>query len=306
MPDIILHHYPRAPHAEKVRLALGLKDLAYHSVLIPSWMPKPDLMPLTGGYRRTPVMQVGADVFCDTLLILRQLERMHPTPSLFPGGEAMATALGRGVEKSIFDAAVGIIVCLTGHTYPRELVEDRGPFFGFSLAHADMLPKQAQFVNRLNAHLAWLGEILADGRPFLLGNVPSAADLCAYHPLWHVRRSSEETPRLMPTLAPLFPWMDRVAAIGHGRPQDLPGPDALAIAAVAEPAVVPETASQSGLFGLAVGDRISMTPDDTGRDPVVGRLLAVTDHAVVLRRTDERLGEINVHFPRAGFEAAAV
>ena len=57
--DVVLHHYPRSPYAEKVRLALGLKALAYRSVTIPSWMPKPDLLPLTGGYRRTPVLQVG-------------------------------------------------------------------------------------------------------------------------------------------------------------------------------------------------------------------------------------------------------
>ena len=59
MTEIILHHYPRSPYAEKVRLALGLKGLAYGSVTIPTWMPKPDLLPLTGGYRRTPVMQVA-------------------------------------------------------------------------------------------------------------------------------------------------------------------------------------------------------------------------------------------------------
>lgn len=94
MPGIILHHYPRSPFAEKVRLALGLKRLRYGSVIVPSWMPKPDLVPLTGGYRRTPVMQVGADIFCDTAMILRQLERMQPAPSLYPGAaEGMAEAL---------------------------------------------------------------------------------------------------------------------------------------------------------------------------------------------------------------------
>jgi glutathione S-transferase len=71
MAGIILHHYPRSPFAEKVRLSLGLKGLAYHAVTIPAVMPKPELMPLTGGYRRTPVLQVGADVYCDTLAILR-------------------------------------------------------------------------------------------------------------------------------------------------------------------------------------------------------------------------------------------
>ena len=86
MPDIVLHHCPRSPYAEKIRLALGLKGLSYHSIIVPGWMPKPDLVPLTGGYRRTPVMQVGADVFCDTLAILRKIERMRPAPSLYDAG----------------------------------------------------------------------------------------------------------------------------------------------------------------------------------------------------------------------------
>lgn len=184
MPGIILHHYPRSPFAEKVRLALGLKGLEYASVTIPAWMPKPDLLPLTGGYRRTPVMQVGAEVYCDTRLILRVLERMHPDPSLFPGGtEALATTLGWGIEKAIFNPVIGIVVGLTGHAYKRELIEDRGPFFGFSLEHEDNLRQQAPFTDRVAAHLAALSEMLADGRPFLLGPAPSAADLCAYHPL---------------------------------------------------------------------------------------------------------------------------
>ena len=52
MTDIILHHYETSPYAEKVRLGLGLKGLAWASVEIPVIMPKPDLTALTGGYRK--------------------------------------------------------------------------------------------------------------------------------------------------------------------------------------------------------------------------------------------------------------
>jgi len=62
MSEVILHHYPMSPYAEKTRRALGIKKLAWRSVTIPVIMPKPDLMPLTGGYRKTPVMQIGADI----------------------------------------------------------------------------------------------------------------------------------------------------------------------------------------------------------------------------------------------------
>ena len=78
---IILHHYDISPYSEKVRLGLGLKGLAWASVEIPVIMPKPDLTALTGGYRKAPVLQIGADIYCDSQLIMRELERRHPSPS---------------------------------------------------------------------------------------------------------------------------------------------------------------------------------------------------------------------------------
>lgn len=69
MPVLILHHYPMSPFSEKVRAVLGFKKLAWKSMLIPTVIPKPDLLALTGGYRKTPVLQVGADMYCDTALI---------------------------------------------------------------------------------------------------------------------------------------------------------------------------------------------------------------------------------------------
>ena len=83
--EIILHHYDASLFSEKIRLAFGLKNLPWRSVIISSIMPRPDLMPLTGGYRKTPVMQIGADIYCDTQCILRELERRFPEPTLYPG-----------------------------------------------------------------------------------------------------------------------------------------------------------------------------------------------------------------------------
>jgi len=82
--NLILHHYPTSPFAEKIRLILGFKGLAWKSVLMPPVMPKPDLVALTGGYRRAPVLQIGADVYCDTALIAQVLDRLHPSPALYP------------------------------------------------------------------------------------------------------------------------------------------------------------------------------------------------------------------------------
>ncbi len=84
MADLILHHYPNSPFSEKVRLILGYKKLPWKSVIIPAIMPKPDVQALTGGYRRTPFMQVGADIYCDSALICDVLEHLQPAPPIYP------------------------------------------------------------------------------------------------------------------------------------------------------------------------------------------------------------------------------
>ncbi len=304
MSEIILHHYEFSPFSEKVRLAFGLKRLPWRSVLVPVWMPKPELMPLTGGYRRAPVMQIGADVHCDTQLILRVLERLRPEPSLFPGGtQGLASALSFWWESSTFVTAARVLGAMIGDKLPPELVEDRKTFLGFDMGQAAMAPGLPLYVQRLRAHFYWLARMFSDGRPFALGAEASAVDLSAYHVLWLLRRNlGAEMDALVP-FARLQSWYERVGAIGHGSPRDMPAAEALDVAAEATPAA-PDTEAEDGeAFGLLPGRRVDVTPDDTGRDPVVGTLAAAGPEEIVLRRADARVGEVNVHFPRAGYDA---
>src|SRR4029453_12489057 len=83
---LILHQYATSPFSEKIRKILAHKRVPWFAVEQPSIMPKPDLLPLTGGYRRIPVLQIGADVYCDSQLIARVLETRHPAPTIFPSG----------------------------------------------------------------------------------------------------------------------------------------------------------------------------------------------------------------------------
>src|SRR5690348_10272510 len=155
MAELILHHYAMSPYSEKIRLALGLKGLAWRSVQISPVTPRPDLMPMTGGYRRTPVLQIGADIYCDTQLILRVLERLHPGPSLFPRhSQGLATALGWWWDRSTFIPAVGVVASLNADRFPPEFVEERKGFLGFSLT--EMPADQSFYVQQLSAHLDWL------------------------------------------------------------------------------------------------------------------------------------------------------
>lgn len=300
MPDLILHNYPNSPFAEKVRLILGYKGLDWHSVQIPRVSPKPDLMPLTGGYRKTPVMQIGADVFCDSSCIVRELERRFPETSLFPDGtNGITTMIGAWSDRTFFFDAVGVVFGTLGSMVPTDLKEDRYKFSGGMMDVERYQRDQAQLRSQLRAHLFWLERALEDGRPHVLGTKPTWADFCLYHPVWMVLRRVPELGAVndMPrTLA----WFERMTAFGHGRPAELDAKEALRIAHAAKPDPIklghPELPE-----GMALGAAVTVAADDYGKDPVAGTLVAANAQHIVIRRSDPAVGEVNVHFPRAGF-----
>ena len=306
MPDLILHHYPASPFAEKVRLLLGAKSLAWRSVEIPMVMPKPDLMPLTGGYRRTPVLQVGADVYCDTALIARVIERLHPTPSVTSDHSALSDfALAHFADQQLFSAAVayamqpeGLETMFAGMT-PEQMAafsDDRKKMREGGSGLRMPLP-EAQGV--LLVTLARLEGQLADGRRFLTGDAARICDFSCYHPLWFIRRAG--------ALASIFDpyphlrgWMGRVEAFGHGSPAPMSAEEALDVARDASPGMLAGRSLRE-VDGVVVGDAVSVSAVDYGVDPVFGTLANAEPDAFSVRRSDARVGEVVVHFPRIGF-----
>jgi glutathione S-transferase len=302
MSEIILHHYPRSPYGEKIRLALGRKSLPWRSVEAPMVMPKPDLVELTGGYRRVPVLQVGADVYCDTHCIARALDRLYPDPPLSPRDQAAVEhAFSRWAETT-FMLAVHALFALGG-VFPEEFVEDRKRTMVPPGMNLDMLkPVLPTRLLQIRANLARLEQHLADGRAFVLGAEPSLADLSAFHPLLLLAAH----PRLGALVAPLTrvsAWAERVRAIGHGKSTPLSSADAIAIARNAEPArfedepVLPD--------GMRLGDRVLVLADEYGSGTVAGTLAASGLDEIAVRRQGERAGEVVVHFPREDYSVVA-
>ena len=300
MADLILHNYPNSPFAEKVRLILGFKGLDWRSVQIPRVLPKPDLLPLTGGYRRTPVMQIGAEVYCDSSCIGRELDKRFPTPPLFPQGtQGVATMIGAWADRTLFFDAVGVVFGTLGNMVPNDLRQDRLKFSDGMIDLDRYQREQLQLRSQLRAHLFWIEHAFGDGRPFVLGDAACWADFCLYHPVWMVQGRVPELGSLndMPNTRA---WFERMTAFGHGRPQDLDAKAALAIAQGAKPGATtlghPELQE-----GFSIGMPVTVAADDYGKDPVAGTLVAMNAQHVVIRRADPAVGEVNVHFPRAGF-----
>ena len=304
MTDIILHHYDTSPYAEKVRTGLGLKGLAWASVELPQIMPKPNLTALTGGYRKTPVLQIGADIYCDSQLIMRELERRHPTPSFYPAGRGAADALAWWAEKTMFLPAVSIAFAKRPEVLPKGFLEDRAKFSGRNIDPVVMLAAVPNQLDQLRAHFDWLDQTLADGRSFLQGPAVGLSDLAAYHPVWYLRQNFGSAAAPLDGFPRLLSWAERVAAIGHGRRSPMTSEQALDVARTATSIAKASTDAKDPI-GRKPGQVVSVTPDDTGRDPVIGELVTSGIDEIVIRRRDPAIGEVCVHFPRAGFVVTA-
>ncbi len=301
MAGLILHHFDASPFAEKVRVALGIKGVDWAEVQIPMVMPKPDLTALTGGYRKTPVLQCGADIYCDTQRIARELEARYPEPPLFPtDSEALCHMIAAWSDILLFRPGAGLSMG-TNADLPEPILADRFAFFDFLNAdnlQSDLPHLFAQFRTQLER----LEQLLSDGRRWLLGNeTPTWADAACYAPVWMCRGNIVGADELLKPLAALQEWEQRVKLLGHGNSTTITAEDALSIALSADSDSEGDIAADV-YPALTLGQQVSVAPDDYGAVPVTGHLLQLTHEDIAISREDERAGALVVHFPRAGYK----
>ena len=307
MPDLILHHYPSSPFSEKIRLILGYKQLAWKSVIIPRIMPKPDLVALTGGYRRTPVLQIGADIYCDTALICDVLERRQRSPSLYPqDSNGGVRIVAQWADSTLFWAAMAYSFGPTGAAF---LFRDQAP--EAAKAFAEDRAKMRGGAGRMHtgdatcAYKSYLRRIasMVDDQPYVMGQQPSLADFSCYHALWFTKHIPPLAGILDATPS-LSAWMGRMAAIGHGGMEQSDEAAAIAVAAQSTPAGIEHGVFQDD-HGIALGSRVTITAENFGPEPSEGELVAATRTRYSLRRSDARAGTVHMHFPRIGFQLKA-
>jgi glutathione S-transferase len=297
--EIILHHYDTSPFSEKVRLMLGIKGLTWRSVIQPVIMPKPDLIPLTGGYRRIPVMQIGADVYCDTQVILAEIERRHPEPRVVTGAD---WAVNLWADRLWFQASVAVIFAELGEKVPKEFIADREKLSGRPFDVRAMKAAAPFMRAQWRAYAAWIEAGLAGD--FLGGGAPSLADVAAWMNIWWLGAAAPRiADDLLAGLARTQAWRERLRAIGHGERIEMAPAEALKAAHAADPRDEGECAPGDP-SGLKKGDAIVVQADDYGRDPVEGVLVQLGNDRVTLARECGELDVVHVHFPRAGYVIA--
>jgi len=303
--SLILHQYDASPFSQKALMMLGIKGATYHSVEMPMMPPKDAVMALTGGYRGTPVLQVGSDVYVDSQLIARELDRLLPEPPLVPVVHgAMERMMVRWAD-AFFRTGLGVVLGVALPFWPDEFRKDREQLFpdiDFGAAAENLVQARSQY----RAHASLLEEQLQDGRPFLMGGRPGLADAQAWPFTWMLRQNlPDQAAALLAGFPALHAWEARCAAIGQGKRTELPPAEALAVALTSAP-LTAEQVDPADVQGLQAGQTVAVTPDDTRRGEVVGQVVVATPTRIALRREHPAVGEVVVHFPRLGYRITPV
>lgn len=309
MSELILHQYAESPFSEKVRLLLGYKGVKYRMVEIPMIMPRPYVIPLTGGYRKTPVMQLGSNIYCDTAIICRVIDELYPDNTVFPdAGAGVNVALAHWTDTFFFRVAVAVAF------QPKAMGSN--PLFKDEEAMTAFMADRAQFSKgstelqmkpeiaeaHFMAHLNNLDAQLGAGQPYLGGEQPVITDFSTYHCCWFINERDALRDLLDP-FRHVVAWIDRMADFGHGNVEMINGPAALEEAIRSEPDILPEPAF---LEQFSAGQQVEVMPIDYGFQPVRGELVTAGLDEIAVARTDDQAGRLLVHFPRIGFEVNAV
>ena len=295
--ELILHNNPRSMFSEKVRRVLAFKGLDWTDIEVPGLPPKSFLTPLTGGYRRMPVLQIGADIYCDSALIVRKLEEIAPDPTVFPASSAgTAEMIADWVDHRV---AMWSIISVFPDFLPHvteEFIKDRTALVAdFAPDRVKVLAPHtlAQFEQFALMLDAALGQ-----HPFVAGADFSIADASCYLVAFFARNS----PRAFAPLQVrprILAWMDRMEAIPApavtAKEQAYP----LGVAAATEPADLGDFSAEGD--SLALGQIVSISADDYAKERIVGEIVKLTPQAIGVRQHDDTLGDTVIHFPRIGF-----
>jgi glutathione S-transferase len=293
----ILYHYEMSPFGELVRAGFGVKGIGWGSLIVPPILPKPDQTRFTGGYCRTPILQIGADFQCDTATMLPALEAMGGR-SLYPAPLGpLHKLVAHWANGPQFWAHVGAAMgSMTAEMVGEAFIKDRQARFGMDL---DFMARAApHMTGQAMVASQWLAETLADGRAFIGGDAAGAGDLALYSNLWFVKNSptAGNTAAAMLARTGVADWYARMAAFGHGDRRELTGDDALAAARAAPPAPV-----SGGIDApYAAGMMVAVSQEGTRDAPSVGRLLRYDSTGITIARDVEAGLSVHIHFPRLG------
>ena len=296
---LILHQYDISPFSQKAQKMMGLKGLSWQSVEMPMIAPKPDVEALTGGYRGTPVLQIGRDVFIDNWMIARALDEFDTNgPAINAQGGLREAALYAWGER-LFTPLLHAALAAYQSEWDADFLADRKQVF----PDVDFDALEVSDPDRRSQVRAYLGTVesqLGLGQDFLGGVQADGWDIHVWGMVWMIHSA---LPALMPivgTLPRLTDWYERMSALGTGDREDAEIDVAWQALKDGPARSLPKTSAQEPLAQW-VGEAVDISAGSADRGSASGRLLAVDQEQVVLGVEPISGESAQVWFPRFGY-----
>lgn len=296
----ILYHYEMSPFSEKARLMLGYAQLDWMSVIVSPMPPRPELSRLIGGYRKIPVLQVGADFYCGTHVIGDYLAERTGLSAL--AGHVIDADLQAEIHRIDLKGFFALLMTSFNATVARKSLRAMGPLGVLRFlkdraqmgrtAKTGLSLKAAKQI--LPQHLDRLNQRLSDQQAWLHGNEPGHIDFSAYHSLWFAVVVAERS--LLADYPRLQDWFRRMQALGHGRPEAITA--TAARGAVSGHAPLPYLEADAAQYG----QRCRFRPADYGRDATEGVCVGSDARRWVVARTSDTGQRVHLYLPKSGFD----
>ena len=304
----IFHHYPQSPIAEKIRITFGIMGMEWQSVQIPRIPPKPLLMPLTGGYRRTPVLQLGADIFCDSQAIAWQLGLQNSNaPAYQLSNRSLELILGSFGEAILFSLSVRVVLTTSMGKAPEEFIKDRGSlYFEPGWTVEEMKNSLPSILLQLQAAFDLINHHLLENGPFINGDIPSYSDAVVQHCVWFLCGRWEGGIDFIKPFDAVCKQREAIASLGHGISHDISAEQALETATKNIPNA-PMGINCKFTGGLRRGQRVKIRPNGRTSDPdVIGALRYLDETVIIIDYEHEETGQVAIHFPVLGYQISAL
>ena len=304
----ILHHYPQSPIAEKIRITFGIMGMEWQSVQIPRIPPKPLLMPLTGGYRRTPVLQLGADIFCDSQAIAWQLGFQNSNgPAYKSSNKSFELMLGNFGEAFLFSLSVRVVLTTSMGVASEEFIKDRGSlYFEPGWTVEEMKNSLPSILLQLQAAFDLINHHLLENGPFINGDIPSYSDAVVQHCVWFLCGRWEGGIDFIKPFDAVCKQREAIASLGHGISHDISAEQALETAKKNIPNA-PMGINCKFTGGLRRGQRVKIRPNGRTSDPdVIGALRYLDETVIIIDYEHEETGQVAIHFPVLGYQISAL
>ena len=296
---LILHQYDISPFSQKAQKMMGLKGLSWQNVEMPMIAPKPNVEALTGGYRGTPVLQIGADVFIDNWMIARALDYVSPDKPLInvrgPLSDGALYAWGERLFTPLLHSALAVYK----DQWDADFLADRKRVFP-DVDFDALEVHDAERLSQIRAYLGAVNEELNHRGAFLGGKRADGWDIHAWGLVWMIKSALPSVSPVVDCFPALLQWYERMTQIGTGTREDA----AIEVAWSALKASAQRTLPSSDRnepLNEWVGRSVSVLPGSADRGGAQGRLVAV-DHEQAVLVVEPLPGvEAQVWFPRFGY-----